>query len=92
MLDVVVKVEPKSPAQPTTHKCKAVAYLVVNGTSLGLIDVLDEDPSSSTQPSRKWTKMAGLSAKLKAIIVPWETRKSTWNEQLNKKSDVCELY
>ena len=69
MPDAVVKEEPKSPAQPTTCKHKAAAYSVVNGTSLGLVNVLNKDPSSSTQPDGKQTKMAQSSVKLEAIIV-----------------------
>ena len=85
-----VKEEPKSPAQPTTRKRKAAAYSAVNGTSLGLVDVLDEEPSSSTQPNRKRTKTAGSSAKLEAVVVR-ATRNSKRNEQLGTKSDVREL-
>ena len=92
MPDVAVKEEPKSPAQPTTRKRKAAAYSAVNGTSLGLINVLDEEPSSSTQPNRKRTKTAGSSVKLEAIVVPWATRNSKRNERLGTKSDVRELY
>ena len=92
MPDVAIKEKPKSPAQPTTRKCKAAAYSAVNGTSLGLIDVLDEEPSSSTQPNRKRTKTAGSSAKLEAVVVPQATKNSKRNERLGTKSDVCELY
>ena len=92
MPDMAIKEEPKSPAQPTTRKRKAAAYLAVNGISLGLVDVLDKEPSSSTQPNRKRTKMAGSSAKLEAVVVPWATRNSKWNERLGTKSNVRELY
>ena len=51
--EVTVKEEPKAPAQHTSHKRKA--YSTTNGRSIGFIDVLEDDPTSSMQPVRKRT-------------------------------------
>ena len=51
--EVTVKEEPKAPAQPTSHKRRA--YSTANGRSIGFVDVLEDDPTSSMQPVGKQT-------------------------------------
>ena len=51
--EVTVKEEPKAPAQPTS--CKHKAYSTANGRTIGFIDILKDDPTSSVQPVRKQT-------------------------------------
>ena len=46
-----IKEEPKLPAQKTTRQRKA--YSAINGTSIGEVEVLDEDPTSTSQPPSK---------------------------------------
>ena len=86
----MVKEEPKAPAQPTSHKRKA--YSTTNGQSIGFIDVLEDDPTSSVQPIGKRTQTAGPSVKLEGVIIPRATRKSTQNERVASKVDLSELY
>ena len=46
-----IKEETKSPAQKTTRRRKA--YSTVNSTSIGEVEVLDEDLTSTSQPPGK---------------------------------------
>ena len=86
----MVKEEPKAPAQPTS--CKRKAYSTTNGQSIGFINVLEDDPTSSVQPIGKRTQTARPSAKLEGVIIPQAMRKSTQNEQVASKVDLSELY
>ena len=87
--EVTVKEEPKAPAQPTS--CKHKAYSTADGQSIGFINVLKDDPTS-TQPIGKRTQTAGHSAKLEGVIIPWATRKSTQNGRVASKADLSKLY
>ena len=88
--EVTVKEEPKAPAQPTSLKRKA--YSTTNRQSIGFIDILEDNPTSSMQPVRKWTWTAGPSVKLEGVIIPQAMRKSTRNEQVASKADLSKLY
>ena len=68
-----IKEEPKSPTQKTTRQRKA--YSTVNGTSIGLVEVLDEDPTSTIQPPSKQARMAAGSSRFEGVVIPKITRK-----------------
>ena len=85
-----IKEEPKSPAQKTTKRRKA--YSAANGTLLGLVEVLDEDPTSTSQPPGKQARMAAGSSRFEGVVIPKITRKSTWNTKESPKADMAEMY
>ena len=85
-----IKEEPKSPAQKTTRRCKA--YSAVNGTSIGEVEVLNEDPTSTSQPPSKRAQMAAGSSRFEGVVIPKITRKSTRNTKESLKADMAEMY
>ena len=85
-----IKEEPKSPTQKTMRQCKE--YSAVNGTSIGEVEILDEDPTSTSQPPGKQVRMAARSSRFKGVVIPKITRKSTWNTKESPKADMAEMY
>ena len=85
-----IKEEPKSPTQKTTRRRKA--YSAVNSTSIGLVEVLDEDPTSTSQPPGKRAQMATGSSRFEGVVIPKITRKSTRNMKESPKVDMAEMY
>ena len=85
-----IKEEPKSPAQTTTRRCKV--YSTVNGTSIGEVEVLDEGPTSTSQPPGKQARMATGSSRFEGVVIPKITRKSTQNMKESLEVDMVEMY
>ena len=85
-----IKEEPKSPTQKIMRRCKA--YSTVNGTSIGEVEVLDEDPTSTSQPPGKRARMAAGSSRFEGVVIPKITRKSTRNTKESPKADMAEMY
>ena len=85
-----IKEEPKLPTQKITRRRKA--YSAVNGTSIGEVEVLNEDLTSTSQPPGKRARMAARSSRFKGVVIPKITRKSTQNTKESPKADMAEMY
>ena len=91
--DAIVKKEPKSPSQPTMRKCKT--FSATTREPIGYVNVIDEDPTTSTQAHWKRTQTTvghKPQVKVEEVVVPKATRKSTWTVRGSTKSDMGKLY
>ena len=56
------------------------------------MEVLDEDPTSTSQPPGKQAQMAAGSSRFEGVVIPKITRKSTWDTKESPKADMAEMY
>ena len=87
-----MKKEPKSPSQPTMRKHKT--FPATTREPIGYVNIIDEDPTTSTQARRKRTQTTvdrEPQVKVEEVVVLKATRKSTQTVRGSMKSDMGNL-